>query len=118
MRDAVDDSTGHGIGAELANEAEGYLLWRARVAEAEQRAVEFVRPLDWLTTSQSAEIQRRYADDALRRARKDLERVAARCVSLRAEYEHRYRRLRRRCVTLTLALCAALSALTALLRLT
>ncbi|MGW2421941.1 cytochrome C oxidase subunit I [Streptomyces sp. NPDC001709] len=99
----------------LANEVEGYLLWQARIAEAEQRARAFVTPLDWLTTAQREEIERRYTADALHRARTDLERVAARCQSLRTEYEHRYDTLRRRCVALTLTVCAGCTALGALL---
>ncbi|MGM0350683.1 cytochrome C oxidase subunit I [Streptomyces sp. Adlamb9] len=100
---------------ELSNEVEGYLLWQARIAEAEQRAQEFVRPMDWLTTAQRAEIEQSYVEDALRRARKDLERIAARCTSLRAEYENRYRELRRRCVGWTLGVCAGLAAAVTLL---
>lgn len=92
----------------IGNEAEGYLLWQVRVAEAEQRAQEFVRAMDWLTTSQRVEVEQHYAADSLRRARGDLERVGARCLALRGEYEDRYRRLRRRCVALTLAVCAGL----------
>ncbi|MEU0050050.1 cytochrome C oxidase subunit I [Streptomyces sp. NPDC006309] len=106
---------GAGTGGDLGNEVEGYLLWQARVAEAEQRAREFTGSLDWLTTAQREEIERRYAADSLRRARADLERVAARCMSLRAEYEQRYRELRRRCLAMTLAVCAALTTVAALL---
>ncbi|MFJ4470075.1 cytochrome C oxidase subunit I [Streptomyces sp. NPDC089424] len=94
----------------LANQVEGYLLWQARVAEAERRADEFLLPLEWLTTSQRAEIHQRYVADALLRARGDLERVQARCLSLRGEYEHRYRALRMRCVGVTLAVWAVLFA--------
>ncbi|MFF1406454.1 cytochrome C oxidase subunit I [Streptomyces sp. NPDC058294] len=106
---------GAGTGGDLGNEVEGYLLWQARVAEAEQRARDFSGSLDWLTTAQREEIERRYAADSLRRARADLERVAARCMSLRAEYEQRYRELRRRCLAMTLAVCAALTTVAALL---
>ncbi|WP_369390704.1 cytochrome C oxidase subunit I [Streptomyces sp. CG1] len=95
-----------GADGALANEVEGYLLWRARIAEAEQRAREFVAPMEWLTTAQREDIERRYVADSLYRARADLERVAARCASLRAEYEQRYQELRRRCVGVALALCA------------
>ncbi|OQR63487.1 cytochrome C oxidase subunit I [Streptomyces maremycinicus] len=93
---------------ELANTVEGYLLWQARVAEAEQRAQEFVRPMEWLTTSQRAEVEGHYVADSLCRARRDLERIAARSRSLRAEYEHRYQRLRRRCLGLALTAHALL----------
>jgi hypothetical protein len=98
----------------LGNEVEGYLLWQARIAEAERRADEFVRPMEWLTTSQRVEIEQRYVSDSLQRAQKDLERIAARCVSLRAEYESRYLQLRRRCLGLTLAICAGLAVVAAL----
>ncbi|MDR6978454.1 hypothetical protein J2X68_005180 [Streptomyces sp. 3330] len=97
--------------SDLGTTVEGYLLWQARIAEAEQRAQEFVRPMEWLTTSQRAEIERHYAADSLRRARRDLERVAARSLSLRAEYEHRYQQLRRRCLGLALTAGAILTTL-------
>ena len=99
----------------LANEVEGYLLWQARIAEAEQRAREFTGPLEWLTTAQREDIERRYVADSLARSRSDLERVAARCVSLRAEYENRYQDLRRRCLAGVLTVCAGCIALATLL---
>jgi len=111
----VSEPAKRGTDAGLANEVEGYLLWRARVTEAEQRAREFTSPLEWLTTSQRAEIEQRYVTDSLQRAQKDLERVAARCTSLRAQYECRYQRLRRRCVGLTLAVYAGFATMTVLL---
>jgi len=111
----VSELTQGGTGGELGNEVEGYLLWQARIAEAEQRAREFVRPMEWLTSAQRTEIEQCYVADSLLRARKDLERIAARCTSLRAEYEHRYEELRRRCVGWTLAVCAGCAALAALL---
>ncbi|MGW3193458.1 cytochrome C oxidase subunit I [Streptomyces sp. NPDC001118] len=95
-----------GTDGALADEVEGYLLWQARIAEAEQRAREFAAPMEWLTTAQREDVERRYVADSLQRARADLERVAARCVSLRAEYEQRYEELRRRCVGAALAVCA------------
>jgi hypothetical protein len=100
---------------ELSNEVEGYLLWHARITEAEQRAHEFVRPMEWLTTAQRTEIEQRYVTESLRHARKDLERIAARCVSLRAEYEHRYQELWRRCVGWALAVCVGFTTVAALL---
>ncbi|KOV90844.1 cytochrome C oxidase subunit I [Streptomyces sp. NRRL B-3648] len=105
---------GAGAGGDLGNEVEGYLLWQARVAEAERRAREFAGPLEWLTTAQREQIEQRYVADSLQRAKGDLERIAARCVSLRAEYEQRYRELRRRCVGIALAVCAGCVALAAL----
>ncbi|MFJ9026146.1 cytochrome C oxidase subunit I [Streptomyces sp. NPDC102259] len=103
---ALSDVPDRGAAGELGNTVEGYLLWQARIAEAEQRAQEFARPLEWLTTSQRAEIECHYVADSLRRARRDLERLAARSLSLRAEYEHRYQQLRRRCLGLVLAVGA------------
>ncbi|MFI1002858.1 cytochrome C oxidase subunit I [Streptomyces galbus] len=99
---------------DLANAVEGYLLWQARVAEAEARARAFVEQLDWLTTGQREQVEQHYVTDSLQRARDDLERVVARCHSLRAEYEHRYRRLRRRCVGWVLAVCAGVGTVTGL----
>ncbi|MFJ4616991.1 cytochrome C oxidase subunit I [Streptomyces sp. NPDC088812] len=104
-------------GTGLGEEVEGYLLWQATIAEAERRAREFVRPLEWTTTAQRIEIEQRYVTDRLDRAREDLERIANRCVSLRGEYERRYRTLRLRCVGWTVAAsacCAATGALTLL----
>ncbi|MER6026566.1 cytochrome C oxidase subunit I [Streptomyces sp. NPDC001851] len=98
----------------LANEVEGYLLWQARIAEAQQRAREFAGPLEWLTTGQREEIERRYAADSLHRARADLERIASRCAALRTEYEARYQELRRRCLALTLTVCAVCTSCAAL----
>ncbi|MFJ8106056.1 cytochrome C oxidase subunit I [Streptomyces sp. NPDC096132] len=97
-----------GTEAGLGNEVEGYLLWQATVAVAEERARAFVRPMEWLTTAQRDEIERHYVADSLQRARQDLERIAARCVSLRGEYERRYRTLRLRCTGWALAVCAGL----------
>ncbi|MFG2452858.1 cytochrome C oxidase subunit I [Streptomyces sp. NPDC048512] len=88
----------------LGNEVEGFLLWQATVTEAEQRARDFTVAMDWLTTSQRADIEQRYISESLQRARTDIERIAARCLSLRAEYENRYQSLRKRCVAWTLTL--------------
>ncbi|MFD6492365.1 cytochrome C oxidase subunit I [Streptomyces sp. NPDC059944] len=104
-------------GNPLGNEVEGFLLWQATVADAEQRARDFTIAMEWLTTSQRADVEQRYIADNLKRARTDLERIAARCLSLRAEYETRYHRLRKRCVAGTLALAAGVSAVCAILTL-
>ncbi|MFF7333975.1 cytochrome C oxidase subunit I [Streptomyces sp. NPDC090306] len=93
------DGQTHDI-ADAVNQMEGYLLWQARVSEAEQRARDFTEPMDWLTTSQRAEIEQRYVSDCLVRARSDIRRVAQRAMSLRGEYEKRYQGLRVRCVAL------------------
>ncbi|MFR0355028.1 cytochrome C oxidase subunit I [Streptomyces sediminimaris] len=101
--------------ADMVNQVEGYLLWRARIAEAEDRAREFTERLPWLTGARRTEIEQQYVADSLQRSRTDLERVAARCHSLRAEYESRYCLLRRRCVASALTLVACVSAVAALL---
>jgi hypothetical protein len=96
--------------ADLVNQVEGYLLWQARVAEAEQRARAFTEPLQWLTTAQREEIEQHYVRECLLRARADLQRVAERCRALRAEYEERYRQLRARCFTVLFTVLALLAA--------
>ncbi|MFD6295842.1 cytochrome C oxidase subunit I [Streptomyces sp. NPDC060235] len=101
---------------ELSHAVEGYLLWNAQISEAEGRARDFTDRLDWLTTSQRAEIEQHYIADRLKRARGDLERVAGRCASLRAEYEQRYQKLRMRCVAWSAALYAAAGAITLLIK--
>ncbi|MEU2774469.1 cytochrome C oxidase subunit I [Streptomyces sp. NPDC007162] len=106
MTDAGRSVGAPGTGGDLADQAEGYLLWQARIAEAERLARDFTARMDWLTTSQRAEVERHHVEDSLRRARQDLERVAARCRSLRGEYERRYRSLRVRCAGWTVAVCA------------
>jgi hypothetical protein len=111
----VSELPRHGVDSELGNEVEGYLLWQATIAEATRRAQAFVRPMEWLTTAQRTEIEQHYIADSLTQARKDLERIAARCLSLRAEYEGRYRELRRRCVGWTLAVCVCFTTVAALL---
>ncbi|GGJ65988.1 cytochrome C oxidase subunit I [Streptomyces brasiliensis] len=101
-------------GVGLGDEAEGYLLWQATIMVAEQRAREFVRPMEWLTTAQRTAIEEQYVSDSLHHAQKDLERIAARCLSLRGEYEQRYRRLRLRCVGWVLAACAGFTSVVTL----
>jgi hypothetical protein len=103
--------------ARLADQVEGYLLWQARIAEAETRARAFTAPLQWLTTTQRAEIEEHYVRDCLARAKSDLQRVADRCRELRGEYEARYRQLRARCLALLIA-GLAVAAAAALLALT
>ncbi|MDN5383128.1 cytochrome C oxidase subunit I [Streptomyces sp. LB8] len=94
----------------MVNQVEGYLLWQARVAEAEQRARAFTEPMQWLTTAQREEIEKHYVRDCLLRARGDLQRVADRCRALREEYEERYRQLRARCLAFVLTALAVLAA--------
>ncbi|WP_433343655.1 hypothetical protein [Streptomyces sp. CA-253872] len=91
---------------------EGYLLWNAEVAEARRRARCFTEQLPWLTTAQREDIERAYTADRLDDSKEMLRRVAARSVSLRAEYTARYERLRRRCVaTAVLGMAAAVVSL-------
>ncbi|MEU0788155.1 cytochrome C oxidase subunit I [Streptomyces sp. NPDC006173] len=99
----------------VSNEVEGFLLWQATVRDAEQRARDFTRAIDWLTTSQRADIEQHYIAESLKRARQDIERIAARCFSLRAEYESRYQMLQRRCVALTVTITAGITAVCGLL---
>ncbi|MFF8942116.1 cytochrome C oxidase subunit I [Streptomyces sp. NPDC014864] len=101
------------LAAETVNQVEGYLLWQARVAEAEQRARSFTEPLHWLTGAQRDEVERHYVRECLSRARADLQRVADRSRSLRAEYEKRYRQLRARCLALLVTTVTLVSALAA-----
>ncbi|MFI1168113.1 cytochrome C oxidase subunit I [Streptomyces sp. NPDC020801] len=95
--------------AHVVNQVEGYLLWQARVAEAEERARAFTEPLQWLTTAQREEIEQHYVRECLLRARADLQRVADRCRELRGEYEERYHQLRARCLALVLTALAVLA---------
>lgn len=115
MTGAADHPDGKPVGsAEVVNQVEGYLLWQARVAEAERRARAFTEPMQWLTTAQREEIEEHYVRDCLLRARADLQRVADRCRALRGEYEERYRQLRARCLAFVLAALAVLAAAGAL----
>lgn len=59
-------------GVGLGNQVEGYLLWQATVTVAEQRAREFVRPMEWLTTAQRTEIEQQYVSDSLHHAQRTL----------------------------------------------
>ncbi|MFF7140817.1 MULTISPECIES: cytochrome C oxidase subunit I [Streptomyces] len=97
--------------AGMVNEVEGYLLCRARIAEARQRARAFTEPLEWLTTAQREHIEEHYVRVCLVHAREDLQRVADRCRELRAEYEDRYLRLRARCVAWSIAGVAGAAAM-------
>ncbi|MDX3115931.1 cytochrome C oxidase subunit I [Streptomyces scabiei] len=97
----------------LGDQVEGYLLWQATIAVAEERAQAFVEPMEWLTTSQRADVEQRYVADSLHHAQRDLERIAARCRSLRGEYERRYRELRLLCVGWAVAVSTCLASVTA-----
>lgn len=106
---ARQGATGTGLG----DEVEGYLLWQATIATAEERARAFVQPMEWLTTSQRADVEQRYVADSLHHAQRDLERIVARCRSLRGEYERRYRELRLRLVGCVVAVGACLTSVAA-----
>ncbi|MFF8595039.1 cytochrome C oxidase subunit I [Streptomyces sp. NPDC015220] len=111
MTDAAGRTGGDpGRSGHVVNQVEGYLLWQARVAEAQERARAFTEPLEWLTTAQRERIEEHYVRDCLSRARADLQRVADRCRELRGEYEERYRELRARCLATVIAGLAVLAA--------
>ncbi|WP_112466522.1 cytochrome C oxidase subunit I [Streptomyces triticisoli] len=111
MTGAADRPDGKPVkSTEVVNQVEGYLLWQARVAEAERRARAFTEPMQWLTTAQREEIEEHYVRDCLVRARADLQRIADRCRALRGEYEERYRQLRARCLAFVLTALAVLAA--------
>ncbi|MGX1881719.1 hypothetical protein [Streptomyces sp. NPDC055287] len=99
---------------------EGYLLWNAEVTEARHHAGRFTEQLPWLTTAQREDVERVYTAERLAASRAMLVRVSARATALRGEYTERYRRLRARCVAVTVVCAGAASgacaALTLLVR--
>jgi hypothetical protein len=99
---------------------EGYLLWSAEVAEARRHADRFTEQLPWLTTAQREDVERVYTAERLAASRAMLVRISSRAITLRAEYSERYRRLKTRCVTVSVVCAAAASgacaALTLLIR--
>ncbi|WP_432187485.1 hypothetical protein [Streptomyces sp. Tue6028] len=92
----------------LIRELEGHLLVEAARAEGRAEAERFARSLPWLSDTQRREVQERYATEHLVLARRSWQHVARRGGELRAEYEDRYRRLRRRWCAGVLT-CAALA---------
>jgi hypothetical protein len=80
----------------LINEVEGHLLIEAAKVEGRAEAARFTHSLAWLTDTQREEAEERFADTYLSLSRRSWERTAARGRELRAEYEARYRALRRR----------------------
>lgn len=80
----------------LIQEIEGHLLVESARAESRAAAARFGDRLDWLTRAQREEVERVYADDHLALTRATWRHTARRCRELRAEYENRYRELRRR----------------------
>ncbi|GAU69354.1 hypothetical protein SSP35_12_00020 [Streptomyces sp. NBRC 110611] len=85
------------------NEIEGYLLWEGEKDRARIRADAFCAGLPWLTDAQRQEVASRYCRDQRNASREFLERIAARSITLRAEYEGVYLALRRRLITAFLA---------------
>ncbi|MEU1042111.1 hypothetical protein [Streptomyces sp. NPDC005907] len=83
----------------LISELEGHLLIEAARAEGRTEAARFTRPLWWLTDTQRAEVETRYAEHHLARTRRSWEDTARRAAQLRAEYAAVYRSLRRRLFT-------------------
>jgi hypothetical protein len=98
------------------NELEGYLLWQAETASAQEQADAFANRLPWLTGEQRAVVVREYAADRLEVSRAVVRRIAGRARELQAEYCARYRTLRMRLVALLVmaVLAAWVSALPAL----
>jgi hypothetical protein len=80
----------------LINEVEGHLLIEATKAEGRSEAARFTHSLACLTDTQRAEVEECFADTYLTLTRRSWERTARRGRELRAEYEARYRALRRR----------------------
>jgi hypothetical protein len=94
----------------LIHELEGHLLIEATRAEGRAEAVRFTRSLTWLTDSQRQEAEARYQENHLALTRRSWERTAQRGTELRAEYEERYRVLRRRlCAGVLLGTALALA---------
>lgn len=97
----------------LINAIEGHLLVEATRAEGRAEAVRFTRSLPWLTDTQREEVEASYQRNYLTMSRRSWERTARRGSELRAEYEERYRALRRRLyVGLLLGACLIPAALT------
>ncbi|MFD7607310.1 hypothetical protein ACFWAN_44050 [Streptomyces mirabilis] len=95
----------------LIDELEGHLLIEAAKAEGRTEAARFTHSLACLTDTQREEVEERFADSYLALTRRSWERTARRGRELRAEYEARYRALRRRlCVVLLLGAAFALVA--------
>ncbi|MFI1416849.1 hypothetical protein ACH4VX_02485 [Streptomyces sp. NPDC020731] len=91
------------------NRLEGHLLWAAEVEEARRQADRFAGELPWLTTAQREEVERVYRADRIAASRAMLVRICDRAAELRTEYEARYRRLRARCVALSVVAVALAS---------
>ncbi|MGW1755167.1 hypothetical protein [Streptomyces mirabilis] len=80
----------------LIDELEGHLLIEATKAEGRAEAARFTHSLACLTDTQREDVEERFTDTYLALTRRSWERTARRGRELRAEYEARYRALRRR----------------------
>jgi hypothetical protein len=80
----------------LINDIEGHLLLAATREQGRAAAARFTAPLDWLTTGEREELERRFEAEYLVLARDAWQRTAVRAGQLRGEYDETYRGLRRR----------------------
>ncbi|GAA3044898.1 hypothetical protein [Streptomyces glomeratus] len=99
----------------LISEVEGHLLLQAAVSEGRAAAERLTGRLVWLTDTQREELEECFTQEYLALARRSWQHTARRGTELRAEYEYRYRALRRRLCTgwlLGAALCVAAALLT------
>ncbi|MFH0519498.1 hypothetical protein ACHBTE_20285 [Streptomyces sp. M41] len=94
----------------LINDIEGHLLLAAARDEGRAAADRVTAPLDWLTSGQREELQRRFEAEYLALARASWQRTAVRAGTLRQEYEETYRALRRRVLAGCLLAWAVLAA--------
>ncbi|KIF01396.1 hypothetical protein PL81_35830 [Streptomyces sp. RSD-27] len=94
---------------------EGYLMSQAALRQACEEGLAFAGALTWLGPREQEEISDRFARHHLRLRHEMLTATAARATELRDEYAHRYARLRRRVIGLTLAAFALCSLALALL---
>lgn len=83
------------VAAELAAEAEGFLMARTHWTEARQEAQSLCASLPWLTTAQTEELTRHYITHRIALSRRMLTATVQRADELRREYEERYQELRR-----------------------
>ncbi|WP_037836775.1 hypothetical protein [Streptomyces sp. NRRL F-5650] len=80
----------------LIDEIEGHLLLAATREEGRTAAARFTAPFDWLGDDRRREVEERFEAEYLVLARRSWQRTAERAGQLRADYEARYRTLRRR----------------------
>ncbi|MFC8878102.1 MULTISPECIES: hypothetical protein [Streptomyces] len=93
----------------LIHEIEGHLLVAAAREEGRTAAARFTAPFDWLSGDRRREVEERFEAEYLALARNSWQRTAERAGQLRADYEARYRALRRRLLAgCLLGACAVL----------